>query len=146
MVTLTFEKQINAPAQKVWEALWSNDTYSEWTKHFSPGSKMITDWKTGGTTKFVDANEKTGMIHTISKLNEPYEVVFSAKGIIKDGIEDLDSNEVKVISGAEEGYELEEKDGITILKGFVDVMPEYEEHMKAGFEKGFEEVKKLAEK
>lgn len=147
MNRLTFEKQINAPAQKVWDILWSDESYTEWTKHFSSGSKMtIDEWKVGGTIKFLDAAGKTGMISSISKLNEPYEIVFSAKGMINNGVEDLDSEDVKKFAGAEEGYSLKEVDGITTLIGFVETMPEYEEHMKNGFEKGFEEVKWLAEK
>lgn len=147
MKKLRFEKQINAPAQKVWDVLWSDESYSEWTQHFSPGSKMIVnEWKVGGTAKFVDADGKMGMINTITSLNEPYELVFSAKGVIKDGAEDYDSEEVKKAIGAQEGYELSEVDGVTTLTGFVEAMAEYEEHMRYGFEKGFEEVKKLAEK
>ena len=127
--------------------MWSEETYSEWTKHFSPGSKMMVDeWKVGGTAKFVDADGKMGMINTISSLNEPHELMFSAKGLIKDSAEDYNSDEVKKVIGAQEGYKLNEVDGITTLNGFVETMPEYEEHMRNGFEKGFDEVKKLAEK
>lgn len=146
MKKLEFEKKINAPAQKVWNVLWSNETYGEWTKHFSPGSQMIlNEWEEGSTVKFVDADGKMGMINTIHKLNKPHELIFSAKGFVKDGVEDYDSDEVKKVIGAQEGYELKEVDGVTSLKGFVETTPEYEEHMKEGFEKGFEEVKRLAE-
>lgn len=147
MKKLQFEKQINAPAQRVWDVMWSEETYADWTKHFSPGSKMFVDeWKEGSKIKFVDADEKMGMINTITKLNEPHELLFSAKGFVQDGAEDYESEEVKKVIGAQEGYELNEVDGVTTLKGFVETTSEYEEHMRNGFEKGFDEVKKLVEK
>ena len=35
---------INASKDKIWDVLWSSETYGEWTKFFGPGSQMKTDW------------------------------------------------------------------------------------------------------
>jgi uncharacterized protein YndB with AHSA1/START domain len=43
METLSYETIIDAPKQKVWDILWSPETYSEWTKYFGPGSVMKSD-------------------------------------------------------------------------------------------------------
>lgn len=145
MKTLSFEQTINAPAQKVWDILWGQETYGEWTKHFSEGSNMKADWRIGGETRFLDASGKNGMISTITKLEPPLEVVFSHIGMINEGVEDLTSDDVKKFAGALESYKLSEENGVTQLSGSVDTFPEHEETMKNGFEKGFEEVKNLAE-
>ena len=145
LVSLTFEKIINAPAQRVWDALWSNETYGEWTKHFHPGSSMQSDWKIDGRTYFTDESGKNGMVSTIIRLYEPKEVVFKHVGILKDGVEDTRSDDAESFAGALESYRLTEEDGITTLIGSVETFPQYEQHMRDGFEKGFEEVKKLAE-
>ncbi|MCU7694295.1 SRPBCC domain-containing protein [Haoranjiania flava] len=144
MIKLSFEKKINAPAQKVWDALWSKDTYTIWTKYFSPGSSMQSDWKVNGRTYFTDASKKNGIVSTIIKMNKPTEIVFEHIGILKDGEEDVSSDEAKSFAGALESYHLAE-DGITTLTGSVETAEEYEEMMRSGFEKGFEEVRKLAE-
>ena len=41
----TFKITIDAPREKVWDVLWSDDTYREWTSVFSPGSRAETDWR-----------------------------------------------------------------------------------------------------
>jgi len=53
-------KEIKASAQKVWDTLWNESTYSEWTNAFNPegGLVMKSDWKIGGRTLFLDENEK----------------------------------------------------------------------------------------
>lgn len=40
METLSYEFEINASAQKIWDILWSEATYSEWTKFFGSDSVM----------------------------------------------------------------------------------------------------------
>ena len=145
MITLSFEKKIHAPAQKVWDILWGNETYNQWTKHFNPESSMQSDWKINGRTYFSDASKKNGMVATIIKMEEPKEVVFQHIGILKDGEEDVASDDAKSFAGALESYRLIEEDGVTTLIGSCETFPQYEEMMKSGFEKGFEEVKGLAE-
>lgn len=145
MVTLEYQISINAPAQKVWEVLFSKETYSEWTQFFMPGSQMKTDWQIDGKTYFTDA-KGDGMVSTIKSLNEPYEVIFSHLGMVKDGVEDTKSKEVIEWSGAQEKYFLTEKEGITELRTELQTDKNWEADMNNGFTKGFEVVKKLAEK
>lgn len=101
METKNYEIHINAPIQKVWDLLWNAETYPIWTQFFMPGSQMKSDWEIGGKTYFID-KAGDGMVSTIASLNEPNEVVFKHLGTIKDGVEDIESKEVKEWSGAEE--------------------------------------------
>lgn len=103
MITLTFEKYINAPAQKVWQVLWSEDSYQEWAAAFMPGSRMVSDWKVGGKTYFLGP-DNDGMVVTIESLKEPYEVVFKILGEVNKGVEDTTSEKVQAYSGSYEKY------------------------------------------
>ena len=141
MKTISFEKEIHAPIEKVWDTLWKDDAYREWTKHFLPGaeSRYVSDWQVGGKTLFLGPDQ-SGMIATITKLDRPYEVIFNHQGEWVHGMEGEKYGE-----GFYEKYLLSEKDGITTLTISVDVEAEYEDHMNEGFTKGLEEVKRMAE-
>lgn len=144
METLSFDIEIKAPIEKVWDLLWNKETYSEWTKFFSKDSTFETDWLIGGKTYFL-GKDGNGMVSTIDSLNVPTEVVFKHLGVIKNGVEDTKSKEVEEWSGAQEKYFLREVDGVTKLRGAVQTGNEYAEMMKNGFTKGFEVLKNLAE-
>lgn len=147
MVTLQFSKEIKAPAQKVWDTLWSPDTYLKWTKAFNPedaGGSIQSDWQVGGKTLFLDS-KGSGMTSTIKSIKEPYDVVFEHRGEVTDGKEDTTSEKVKDWTGSLEEYHLSENNGITTLKASVQTAAEWEAHMKNAFAKGLEEIKKLSE-
>ncbi|RKT01909.1 SRPBCC family protein [Chryseobacterium defluvii] len=147
METLSYETVINAPLQKVWDVLWGPETYGQWTQFFSPdssGSKMKTDWKVGGKTYFLNANDE-GMVSTIDSMDEPNQIVFKHLGMVSNGVEDTQSKEIMEWSGAFEKYFLTDLDGKTKLHTEVQVDKEWEEHMNTGFIKGLEIVKNLAE-
>ena len=148
MKTLQFTKEISAPAQKVWDALWNEHTYTLWTASFNPdpngGSAMQSDWKVGGKTLFTDT-KGNGMISTIKSINEPYEIVFEHLGEVINGKEDTTSERVKSWAGSLEEYHLSENNGITTLKASVQTAEEWEGMMNNGFTKGLEIVKKISE-
>ncbi len=147
METLSYEIIINASQQKVWDVLWNEKTYREWTKFFNPASDsfMKTDWKVGGKTYFTNA-EGEGMVSTIDSLEEPNQIIFKHLGMIdKEGNEDKESMEVKQWSGCFEKYILIDFDGKTKLHAEVQVEKEWQDHMNTGFTKGLEIVKDLAE-
>ncbi|MDM8173614.1 MULTISPECIES: SRPBCC family protein [Olivibacter] len=146
MRTLEFTKEIKAPAQKVWDVLWNDDTYSKWTNAFNPngGSRMQSDWQVGGRTLFLD-NNGNGMVSTIKSKNEPYDVVFEHVGEIMDGKEDTTSEQVKSWAGSLEEYHLSETNGFTTLKASVQVGEEWVDMMSKGFTEGLETVKTLSE-
>lgn len=146
MKTLQFTKEIKAPAQKVWDTLWNESTYAQWTSAFNPNgvSRMQTDWTVGGKTLFLD-EKGDGMLSTIKTKKEPYNIVFEHLGQTIDGKEDTTSEKVKSWAGSLEEYHLSENNGITTLKASVQIVEEWEEMMNNGFTKGLEEVKKISE-
>ncbi len=148
MKTLQFTKEINAPAQKVWDTLWSEVTYPQWTAHFNPnpegGSVMQSDWKTGGKTLFLDT-KGNGMLSTIKSIKAPYEIVFEHLGEVIAGKEDTTSEKVKSWAGSLEEYHLSESNGITTLNASVQIGEEWADMMNNGFTQGFEIVKTISE-
>lgn len=145
METLKYQIEIEAPAEKVWDVLWDEKTYSQWTHYFSPGSVMKTDWKVGGKTYFTEASGNNGMVSTIQSIEKPKQLIFKHLGELINGIEDVDSEKVKNWNGSLEAYHLTENDGKTTLKIEVDVDTSYKDMMDKGFSKGLEVIKNLSE-
>lgn len=139
MKTILFKIDINAPIDKVWDALWSDDNYRIWTNQFYPGSFYESDWKVGGKTLFLGPN-RDGMYATITKLVKPNEVIFKHLGEIIDGAES-----VKYENDSFEKYQLSENNGITTLSIFVDTLEEYEQDLFEGFTVGIEKIKSISE-
>jgi uncharacterized protein YndB with AHSA1/START domain len=139
MKTISFTIDINAPINKVWDALWNDDNYRKWTNNFYLGSFYESDWEVGGKTLFLGPN-RDGMFATITKLEKPYEVVFNHLGEIVNGVES-----VKYDNGSFEKYQLKEIDGITRLVISLDTLDEYEQDMNEGFSKGIEDIKRISE-
>lgn len=145
METLNYEIHIHAPIQKVWDTLWHPETYSIWAQFFAPGSQLKSDWRVGGKTLFVD-KAGDGMVSSIETLNEPYEVVFKHLGTIKEGVEDMESKEVKEWSGAEEKYLLRAIDeNTTEVRAITHIDGDHQEFINNGFNRGFAMLKNLAE-
>jgi uncharacterized protein YndB with AHSA1/START domain len=146
MKKLEFKKEINAPAQKVWEVLWNEDTYSKWTASFNPKGESVikSDWKVGGKTLFVDT-EGNGMISTIKTLNKPYDIIFEHLGEVNNGIEDTTSERVQGYAGSLEEYHLTESNGVTTLIAAVQTHEDWEKMLTNGFTTGLEIVKQLSE-
>lgn len=145
MEKLKYQIKIDAPAEKVWDILWNDKTYSQWTYYFSPDSNMVTDWQVGGKTYFTDSSKKNGMVSTIERMEEPKHLIFKHLGEMVDGVEDMDSEKVKAWNGSLEAYFLTENNGKTTLKVEVDSNDEFKEMFDNGFKKGLEVIKNLSE-
>lgn len=144
MNTLHFSKTINAPAGKVWNTMFEDETYRQWTTAFTEGSHFKGSWEEGKKILFLDANG-TGMVATIAE-NRPYEFI-SIKhiGIIHDGVEDTESEEAKKWAPAFENYTFTEEEGKTTVTVDMDIMEEHEEMFNKMWPKALENLKKLAE-
>lgn len=145
METLSFEIIINAPKEKIWDVLWSPETYPLWTRPFCEGSHIESDWKVDGKTYFLDGNNE-GMVSTIDSLEEPTQVVFKHLGNYSNGKEDTESMEVKQWSGAFEKYFIiPMEDNVNRLHVEMQTEKNYVDMMNNSFHKGLEIVRKLSE-
>lgn len=144
----SFNISINAPRKKVWETLWGETTYPQWTAAFCEGSRAITDWKEGSKVLFVDSKDR-GMVSIIAR-SIPYEhMSFKMLGELKDGVEDYTSENAKQIAGGYENYTLTpdgdnthlivDLNGENIDQGIMD-------YFMQTWPKALENLKKIAEK
>lgn len=145
MVRKEFKTTINAPREKVWNALWEDTTYQEWTSVFSEGSKAETDWKKGSKVLFLDGKGQ-GMVSKIAD-NVPNEYMsIEHLGFVKDGVEDTTSDEVKKWAGAKENYTLKNANGKTEVTVEMDITEEYKDYFTETWPKALEKLKEIAEK
>lgn len=140
-----FKITIDAPREKVWDVLWNDSSYPEWTSVFSEGSRAETDWKKGSKVLFLSGTGE-GMVSRIEE-NIPNEFMsFKHLGTVKDGVEDIDSEKAKEWSGSLENYTLKTVNGKTELTVDMDITDEYKDYFLTTLPKALEKVKELAEK
>jgi uncharacterized protein YndB with AHSA1/START domain len=145
MQKINFSTNINASREKVWEILWNIDAYQTWTKAFAGGSTVKTDnWKEGSKLLFLDGNG-AGMVSEVA-VNRPNEYMsFRHLGVVKDGVEDTTSDEVKIWAGSMENYTLKGENGRTELTVDMDINDEYKEMFEKMWPNALACVKALAE-
>ena len=140
-----YKTTINAPRERVWETLWGEKSYMEWTSAFMEGSKVETDWEEGGRVLFLNA-ENEGMVARIEEKKAPEKMVFKHLGMVdRNGKEDLESEKVKAWSGAEEIYILKQDGQKTDLLVKMDLDEGHEDYFEKVWPKAFEKLKNLAE-
>ena len=139
-----FHISINAPKESVWQTLWNDSTYRQWTSVFAEGSRAETDWKTGSKILFTDG-KGSGMVSTVAE-NKPYEFMsIRHLGVLKDGVEEIDSPEVQKWAGALENYTLRSQGGKTELDVDMDTTEEFSDYFETTWPKALEKLKEVAE-
>ena len=140
METLKSHSTINAPKEKVWETLWNDDTYRQWTSVFSEGSYAKSDWNEGSKILFLSPKGE-GMFSVIDRKIPNEQMTFRHLGEIRDGVE-----EPKDWANAVESYHLKDNNGKTELTVALDITDEFAQHFKEIFPKALNAVKEIAEK
>lgn len=148
METLNFSVKINAPKKRVWNAMLGEDTYSEWTDVFAPGSHYKGSWKKGSKIVFLapdDSGKMGGMVSRI-KENKKYDFIsIEHLGVVQDGEEDTSSEMVKDWAGALENYTFKEENGKTEVLVAMDTLEEYKEMFLETWPMALAKLKQIAE-
>ena len=139
MARLHFKINVQAPKEKVWEMLWTDEGYRKWTSVFTEGSYAESDWKEGSKIKFLSPNG-SGMFGIIKKKIDYERMTFEHQGEIKDGKE-----EPKDWAGAIEDYYLKEENETTELVVELDMNEEFQDYFNATFPKALQAVKQISE-
>lgn len=144
MQKLTFTTTINATKEKIWGVLFDDATYRQWTSVFHEGSFAETDWKEGSKALFITP-ERDGMVSRIvtHRPNEFLSILHL--GVVKKGVEDTESEEVKGWAGAHENYTLSGTDGAATLTVDMDITDEYKGYFEKTWPQALDHVKELAE-
>lgn len=150
MQTLHYSIIINAPREKVWNAMLEDKTYREWTTAFHPGSFFRGDWSKGSKMLFIGPNPDTGtedgMVSRIAE-NIPYEYLsIEHLGVLRDGVEDTTGEEAKKWAPAFENYIFNEKDGMTELLIELDSLDEYADMFNSMWPEGLKVLKEISER
>ncbi len=139
MENLSFEIEINASPVKIWEVLWSDISYRQWTTAFTTGSFYLGMLDEGNIVKFFDP-DNNGMYSRVEKNIPHQEMKFLHLGEIYDGVEvPQDWGE------ATESYILEEGEETTKLKVEIRTMPEFKAFYEEKFPKALQIIKNLSE-
>lgn len=140
---------INAPREKVWKNITTDQPYRQWTAPFMPGSYFEGKWVQGEKIRFLAANQDGsvgGMFSEIAACRQPEFLSIHHLGIIKNGVEDTFSEEAKPWQSAYENYTLEDIDGQTRLIIDVDTDEKYEAMFQKIWPQALQILKEISEK
>jgi uncharacterized protein YndB with AHSA1/START domain len=145
MKALQFSVQIYAAPGKVWNVLWNDETYREWTSAFSKGSYAVSDWVEGSTVHFLSPGGD-GIYSTIEKLIPNQLMAFTHRGSIKAGeIQTAPDQEKENWAGAKEIYILNRNQSGTELVVSIDSSDSFKDYFTKTFPLALNQVKTLAE-
>jgi uncharacterized protein (DUF4415 family) len=145
MTRLTFSTTIQAPKDLVWRTLLEDETYREWTSAFQEGSYAVTDWKPGSKALFL-APDGSGMVSRVAEHRPNEFLSLEHLGVVKEGIEDTESEEVRKWAGARENYTLTENRGVVSLRIDMDTVEEYQKTFEEAWPKALATLKDLSER
>ena len=146
MESMNFDISINAPREKVWNALWEDANYRNWTSAFSETSYAVTDWKQGSKILFLDGTG-CGMVSRIEEKRPNEYMSFQHLGEVRDGVEDTTSEKVQGWKGAMENYTLIETAGGTEVKVELtgNIPEEHKDYFVQAWPKALDKLKQIAE-
>ncbi|MDR6568951.1 Uncharacterized conserved protein YndB, AHSA1/START domain [Chitinophaga ginsengisegetis] len=144
MEKTTFKTTINAPREKVWDVLWGETSYQQWTAPFAEGSQVDTNWEKGSKVIFHDGSNR-GMVARIADKVPNEFMSFQHLGEIDNGVEDLTSDKVKAWAGAYENYTLTNVNGKTELLVEMDLADDFKDYFSKTWPVALDKVKELAE-
>lgn len=144
MEKLHFNVLIDAPRERVWEVLWGDKSYDDWTSAFAEGSTVETDWNKGSKVLFTDG-KGSGMVSFIEDKKPNEFMSFKHMGMLKDGVEDFDSPTTKAWAGSMENYTLKNVNGKTELQIDIDVTGDFKDYMEKAWPKALDKLKNLSE-
>jgi uncharacterized protein YndB with AHSA1/START domain len=144
MKKLTFTIDIKASKEKVWNSLWDEENYENWTSVFYEGSYAVSDWNEGSKIYFMGP-DGGGMSSKIN-IKKPFDVMsFTHNGELKNYKEVPPTEETESWSGCEERYDLIENNDITTLNASVEISDSHADYFNETFPKAMQKVKEIAE-
>lgn len=146
MEKINFNTRINASPEKVWKTLWDKTSYQDWTSVFMEGSTVETDnWKEGSKILFLDGHGR-GMVSRIAANRTNEFMSFEHLGEVAGGVEDTESEKVKVWAGSKETYTLKDTGDGTELTVEMDMAESHKDYFLKTWPVAMEQIKKLSAK
>lgn len=145
MKKVNFSIDIAAAPERVWEALWHDENYRNWTSAFGEGSRAESDWQEGSKILFLGGSGDEGMSSRIARKIPNQFMSFEHLGVVKDGVEDFSSTATDGWAGSHENYTLTPNAGGTRLDVELDTKDDFETYFRDTFPKALARVKEIAE-
>lgn len=140
MKKLVFSIEINASREKVWDVLWSDQNYRNWTAVFIPGSYYEGELHEGNDIRFLSPGEH-GLFAVVEKVIPFQSMHFTHFGLVIDGI----SQEKTFGEDAIEQYELSESQVGTKLSVTIKTEEEYITYFSNTFPRALSAIKEITE-
>jgi uncharacterized protein YndB with AHSA1/START domain len=139
---------IQATREKVWDTMLSDASYRKWTHAFHPGSYYKGILAQGEKILFLGPDEggEMGMVSRVAEMRPHEFISFEHLGIVKNGVEDTESEEAKKWSPAFENYTLREIEGGTEVIVDQDIESAYKAQFEEMWQRALLLLKELAEK
>jgi uncharacterized protein YndB with AHSA1/START domain len=145
---LSFEIEIAAPAELVFEKTIEEKSYRQWTAPFNPTSHYIGSWKKGEKILFIgegENGEKGGMVSRIAEIIPGKFISIEHLGVL-DGDKEITSGpQVDGWKGAMENYTMTEKGNVTVFGVELDANAEFEAYFSETWPKALNVLKELCE-
>lgn len=144
-----FEISINARVEKVFQTMFDDEKWREWTAIFSPSSSFKGSWEKGSKMLFLGADQDGKMGGMVSRIKDyiPNKYVsIEHLGMVQNGEEIMTGPEVESWSGAMENYTFLEANGKTLLSIDTDSTHEFKAYFLETWPKALEKLKELCEK
>jgi len=137
---------ITAPVEKVWKVMLEHETYKVWTDEFAPGlnSDYEGSWDKGSEIRFISSSGD-GMLSEIVENNRYEFISIRHLGMIKNGIADTESPEVKKWTPAYENYSFSRIDEGTEIIVDIDLPEEYVNFFDEAWPRALAKLKQICE-
>jgi len=145
MTRLTYSTTIQAPRDVVWRTMLEDETYRAWTSAFQEGSYAVTDWKPGSKALFL-APDGSGMVSRVAEHRPNEFLSLEHLGVVNEGVEDTESEEVRKWAGARENYTLTEGRETVNLRVDMDATEEHKKFFEEVWPKALATLKDLSER
>jgi len=142
MKTMEYSIEIDASKDRVWETLWEEATFRDWSGIIDEGTYMKGEMKEGSEVEFISSVSGYGVTSIVEKLQPEEFVSFRHRADTK---ETGQQTREKEWTGGVESYHLAENNGKITLTVKTDVPKEQEALFNERFPKALMRIKALAE-
>jgi uncharacterized protein YndB with AHSA1/START domain len=149
MEMLHFEIIINASAEKVYQTMIGEKTYSEWTAEFNPTSTFKGSWEKGSKILFLGEEPGAAAGGMVSRIRENIRnryISIEHVGFVKDGKEITSGHELEKWSGMHENYMFTDRGGKTLVSVDMDSNDEFKSYLLRTWPKALIKLKSICEK
>lgn len=139
MKLLEFTTQISATPEKVWNVLFTQDSYGKWSSAMNQETYFEGNWEEGSIMKFLD--QKNNGMYNLVEINKENQLLrMKHLGWIMDGELSPQGWEDSTVT-----YILEPNENGTLLKAEVNSLDEFVEFFNTKYPQNFELIKNLSE-